>query len=102
MSYQGSAPATLIPNERRFLVDQRSYAIADLSAGFEGDGWTVGVFINNLFDKRADVYRFAQCPVFQPGTGDTTPFSATVICGTQTYIQTNLPRTIGVKFGQKF
>jgi iron complex outermembrane receptor protein len=102
VSYQGSAPATLIPSERRFLVDQRSYAIADLSAGLQGDGWTVGLFVNNLFDKRADIYRFAQCPIFKPGTGDTTPFSATLLCGGRTYIQTNLPRTIGVKFGQKF
>jgi outer membrane receptor protein involved in Fe transport len=102
VSYQASAPATLIPNERRFLVDQRGYAIADLSAGFEGDGWTVGLFVSNLFDKRADLYRFAQCPVFQPGTGDTTPQSATLLCGGRTYIQTTMPRTIGLRFGQKF
>jgi iron complex outermembrane receptor protein len=102
VSYQGSAPSTLIPNERRYLVDQRGYAIADLSAGLQGDRWTVGLYVDNLFDKRADVYRFAQCPVFQPGTGDATPFSATFLCGGRTYIQTNLPRTIGIRFGQKF
>jgi len=69
VSYQGSAPAALIPNERRYLVDQRSYAIADLSTGIEANGWTAELHVSNLFDKRADLYRFAQCPVFQPGSG---------------------------------
>jgi hypothetical protein len=40
--------------------------------------------------------------VFQPGTGGTADFSSTVICGNKTYVQTNVPRTIGIKFGQKF
>jgi outer membrane receptor protein involved in Fe transport len=102
VSFQGSSPSALIPSERAYLLNQRNYAIADLSAGFGRDGWTVGLYVSNLFDKRADLYRFVQCPVFQPGTGDTTPQSATLLCGSKTYIQTNMPRTIGLKFGQKF
>jgi iron complex outermembrane recepter protein len=102
VSYQGSAPATLIPNERAYLVDQRKYAIADLSAGIEAGAWNVGLYVDNLFDKRADVFRFAQCPVFQPGTGGSAAFSSTVICGNRTYVQTNRPRTVGLRFGQKF
>jgi outer membrane receptor protein involved in Fe transport len=102
VSYQGSAPATLIPSERAYLVDQRAYAIADFSAGIDNGGWTLSLFLNNAFDKRADEYRFAQCPIFQPGTGGSAPFSAVLVCGSKTYIQTNMPRTVGIKFGQKF
>ncbi|MEP7314397.1 MAG: TonB-dependent receptor [Pseudomonadota bacterium] len=101
LSYQTSAPASLIPSERVYLADQRSYAIADFSAGIDSGSWTLGLFVSNAFDKRADLYRYVTCPVFQPGSGDTTAFSATVFCS-HSYVQTNMPRTVGIRFGQKF
>jgi outer membrane receptor protein involved in Fe transport len=58
-----------------------------LSAGIEHNGMSVGLIISNLFDERAELTRFAQC--------------APTVCG-QTYIIPAQPRTIGVKFGQKF
>jgi iron complex outermembrane recepter protein len=102
LTYQGSAPASLIPNERLYLKDQRGYAIADLSAGISRNGWSLGLYVDNALDKRADIYNFVQCPVFQPGSGGSTDFSSVVVCGNRTYTQTNMPRTIGIKFGQKF
>ncbi|MGB8328387.1 MAG: TonB-dependent receptor [Steroidobacteraceae bacterium] len=102
LTYQGSALSTLIPNERRFLPDQRAFEVLDLTAGLHNDRFAVELVVNNALDKRADVSRFVQCPVFQPGTGGSAPFSSTVICGNRAYIQTNVPRTIGIKFGQKF
>lgn len=101
VSYQGSAPAALLPDERAYLTDQRKYAIADVSAGVELGKWTASLFVDNLLDKRADLYRFTQCPVFQPGTAGAAPFSSVLLC-TRTYTQTNVPRTIGIRFGQKF
>jgi iron complex outermembrane receptor protein len=44
--------------------------------------------VNNAFDKRAQLTTFAQC--------------ATVACGSQPYVVVNQPRTVGIKFGQKF
>jgi len=44
--------------------------------------------LNNAFDKRAQIFTFAQC--------------ATDVCGVNPYIVTNRPRTFGVKFGQEF
>jgi outer membrane receptor protein involved in Fe transport len=102
LSYQSDSASSLIPNERVFLPDQRPYAIADFSAGIDAGSWTVGLFIDNAFDRRADLYRFVQCPIFQPGSGGSDAFSSTVVCGGRSYIQTNMPRTVGLRIGQKF
>ncbi|QGZ41323.1 outer membrane receptor protein involved in Fe transport [Pseudoduganella flava] len=42
------APGTSVPNFRL-----PGYAMADLQAGIEVDGWQVGAFVRNLADKRA-------------------------------------------------
>jgi iron complex outermembrane receptor protein len=44
--------------------------------------------MTNAFDKRAQLTTFAQC--------------ATAACGSQPYVVVNQPRTVGLKFGQKF
>jgi outer membrane receptor protein involved in Fe transport len=47
------------------------------------------IYVNNAFDKRAILNRYAECDVSKCG--------AIAI-----YDVPNQPRTIGVKFGQKF
>ena len=39
-------------------------------------------------DLRPDLYRYAECAI--------------QVCGPEPYITTNQPRTLGVRFGQKF
>jgi iron complex outermembrane receptor protein len=73
---------------RAALGLQRAYATADFTAGIETDAWSVELSIENAFDQRADLYRYAECTV--------------QICGAEPYIATNTPRTIGLRFGQKF
>jgi iron complex outermembrane receptor protein len=63
--------------------------VADFSAGVEKDGLTAELFVSNAFDKRAVLDRYSECDVQQCG--------AIAI-----YNLPNQPRTIGVKFGQKF
>jgi hypothetical protein len=54
-----------------------------------GNGvYNVELFVENVSDERAELTRFAQC--------------AEAVCGAQTYIVTNRPRSFGVRFGQKF
>ncbi|HJW05168.1 MAG TPA: TonB-dependent receptor [Rhodanobacter sp.] len=75
-----------------------AYTTMDLSAGFHKNGWTVDVYVNNLFDKRAQLYKYAEC--------------AEAVCAAhgvvaqypngQVYTVTNPPRTIGVRFTQEF
>jgi outer membrane receptor protein involved in Fe transport len=85
--YQADTRSALVPFDAAILGSNRSYGIADFSVGFGNGSFTTELFVNNAFDKRADITRFAQC--------------REEMC-TKPYIVTNQPRTIGVKFGQKF
>lgn len=61
---------------------QSSYEIVNLSAGYDADGWGVSLFVNNLFDTRAELNRNA-------ATFDER-------------ITTNRPRTIGLRLNASF
>ena len=60
---------------------------ADLAAGVHQDKMMIQVFVSNVADRRAELTRFNQ----------TNPSN-----DNQTYIIPEQPRTIGIKFGQKF
>jgi outer membrane receptor protein involved in Fe transport len=100
--YAGARNPSLLPAENEILGRQASYAIADVSAGVQKGNTSVELFVNNAFDRRADLYRFAQCPTFvQWAPGD--PLDKRIpLCGQQPYTVTNTPRTVGIKFGQRF
>jgi hypothetical protein len=87
-TYQSSAPSALLPGENAIQGDQRSFGLLDLSTGVTRNGFSVELFVNNVLDKQADLYRYVQCAVDY--------------CGPNTYVVTNPPRTIGLKFGQSF
>ena len=53
------------------------------------------LFINNLFDRQAITYRYAECASFKSDTG-------APLCGQQSYAGVTTPRTVGLQFGQKF
>jgi outer membrane receptor protein involved in Fe transport len=86
--YVGQRLASLLPFEQQILGDMPAYTLLDLSAGIGKDGWTAELFVNNATDKRAVLTLFAQC-----GVAD---------CGAEHYIVPATPRTIGIKFGQRF
>ena len=66
--------------------DQDSYNLVNLAFGIARDNWTADLFIDNATDERAEIAR--SYPGY-PSEKDT-------------YINTNRPRTIGIRFGQKF
>jgi len=78
----------------RTLAEQQfhampAYAITDLNVGFTMKGITGEVYVSNAFDRRAIQNRFAECDA--------------LVCGSLgVYDVPNQPRTIGVRFGQKF
>ena len=74
--------------QRELLGDLDAYTLFDLSAGFRRGGWALDLFVDNLFDERAELARFAQC--------------ATLTCGNQPYTVVARPRTFGVRFSQEF
>jgi len=66
--------------------DQDSYNLVNLAVGIAKNSWTADLFIDNATDERAEIAR--SYPGY-PSEKDT-------------YINTNRPRTIGIRFGQKF
>ncbi len=86
--YTGERESDLRIVERAIIGKQPSYTVADFAFGIQNDSFSLELFINNAFDERAQIYRFAQC--------------AEAVCGFQTYTIANQPQTYGLKFGQKF
>jgi outer membrane receptor protein involved in Fe transport len=73
---------------RGLLGQQSAFATVDLSPGIERNDWALEFFIKNVFDKRADLYHYAEC--------------TTQVCGHEPYIVTNTPRMFGLRYSQKF
>lgn len=92
--YQDKSWSDLHAVERGILGQMPAYTLTDLSAGAAKGNLTVELFVKNLFDERANLTRYAECTI---ATSKGVP-----ICGASPYIVPQTPRTIGVKFGQKF
>ena len=89
MVYVGSREPDLRTLQAGILGEEPAYTIADFTAGIEKDSYSVELFINNAFDERAQLDRWAQCDAS--------------VCGVNgTYITPTTPQTIGLRFGQKF
>jgi iron complex outermembrane recepter protein len=87
--YVGARTADLRTEAQQALGVEPSYTVTDLSAGVDMGGFHYSLYVNNAFDKRAVLDRYAECDVLNCG--------AVAI-----YDVPNQPRTFGVKFGQKF
>jgi iron complex outermembrane recepter protein len=73
---------------RSVLGQLHAFTTADFSFGVETDQWSLDLSIINAFDTRGQLGRAAECTV--------------QTCGAETYITPDVPRTIGLRFGQKF
>lgn len=88
-SYVGARWADLRIVARDALGRMPSYAVTDLSLELARNNWTTTLFVSNATDKRAILDRTANCDV--------------LTCGTVAIYNTpNVPRTVGIKFGQRF
>jgi iron complex outermembrane recepter protein len=85
--YQTGTTPLLRLIDQQTIGDMPAYALFDLSGGVQKSGLTGQLYVSNVFDKRAQLTRFVEC--------------ATTTCN-QPYIIPTQPRTIGIKFGQKF
>jgi iron complex outermembrane recepter protein len=86
--YQDEVIPVLEIAEADLLGTQGSYTLVDLSTGITNGKYTLELFANNVFDELAEVSRYAECAI--------------ATCGYQTYVVPFRPRTIGLKFGQRF
>jgi iron complex outermembrane receptor protein len=72
--------------------------VADFSAGFGRNNWKVTMYVNNIFDERAEISRFTNCAESVCGAADT----VAEYPNGQVYTVTNQPRTIGITWSQEF
>ncbi len=86
--HQGKRRADLRTEENALLGDLDAYTLFDLSAGFARGQWKFDAFVHNLFDRKTELTKFAEC--------------ATLTCGYQPYIVSTPPRTIGLRVSKDF
>jgi iron complex outermembrane recepter protein len=85
--YQTQTAPLLLLNQLQNVGMQPAYALIDLVAGAHHDKTLMQLYVTNVADRRAELTRF----------NETNPSN-----NNQTYIIPAQPRTIGIKFGQKF
>jgi iron complex outermembrane receptor protein len=85
--YQTSTEPLLRRVDQRTIGKMPAYGLFDLSGGADRHGLSVELALTNVTDKRAQLTRFVQC--------------TTTTCN-QPYIIPTQPRTIMLRFGQKF
>lgn len=86
--YNGSSWSDLLAADRAMLGKQASYTILDLTAGIGRNDYSLELYAANATDERATLFRTTEC--------------VTGVCGVNPYTVTNRPRTIGLKFSQRF
>ena len=85
--YQTMTAPALKTADQQSIGMQPAYGLFDLSAGIQRNGMNLQLLVTNVTDKRAQISRFEACTVG--------------ICNTP-YVIPQQPRTIGIRFGQKF
>lgn len=92
--YQDNVYSDLTVSDRALMGRQGAYTVANFSAGMEWGKSSVELFLHNAFDERATDFRTTQCAI--------NGFDGNPACGLQPYSIVAAPRTVGVRFGQRF
>ncbi len=71
-----------------------AYTLVNVSTGIEKDNWALSIFINNLFDERAEI------DIEDPGYGGISNLQRPP--GHKWTTVTNRPRFFGIRFSQRF
>jgi len=91
--HNDEAATALLPAENEVLGDTDAYTLVDLSFGIGRDSWSAELFVDNVFDERAALYRYSECDVTICSNPDENGIVYSVF---------TRPRMIGLKFRQKF
>ena len=87
-AYSGSSLASLSLADNAITGNMPSNTNLDISAGVHQRNYTLELFVKNVMNGDAPLYKTAECAIS--------------VCGVQTYAVRPQPRTIGVKFEQSF
>ena len=71
------------------LGDEPSYTVVDFAAGMQINKMTAELYVGNAFNRLAVIDRFAECDALKCGP-------------VNVYTTPNQPRTVGLRFGQRF
>jgi outer membrane receptor protein involved in Fe transport len=89
LQYVGARWADLRLLAREQLGQEPAYATADFAAGTQIKNTTAELFVTNAFNRIGELDRFAECDA--------------LTCGpVNVYVTPTVPRTIGLRFGQRF
>jgi iron complex outermembrane receptor protein len=88
LAHSGKAASRLALDANDIIGDIEANTTADLSAGIAKDNYSIELFVQNVGNEDAALYKTSQC--------------AESVCGEQPYGVRPQPRTIGLKFTQKF
>jgi len=102
LEYQSDSTPALPPAWTQLIGMQRAFAVTDLSAGVEFSNLNLEFFVDNAFDRRAQTARYSECAAYSPFEAGTPDAVGTTLCGVHPYAVVNTPRTMGIRFGQKF
>ncbi len=75
-----------------------AYTTLDLSTGISRGSWSIDMYINNVFDTRAQLYKYTECAASVCAAHGVVPQYP----DGQVYVVTSQPRTIGIRFKQDF
>ena len=75
-----------------------AYTTLDFSIGYRRNDWSVDLFASNITDERAEVSKFTACAETVCGAQGVVPEYP----NGQVYTNTIRPRSIGLRFSQKF
>ena len=92
-TYQSEVSSRLSPFENSLIGSVPAYGLLDVLGGIAKGNFTAEVFATNVLDKRAETNRFAECTIQIAGS---------VVCGDKPLAVITTPRTIGIRFGQRF
>jgi len=104
LEYVSTETQELPPAWATLIGNTPAYSVTDLTGGIEKGNFSLELFVNNVFDQEAQLYRYSECPVYSPvGSFQGTPTTlGSPLCGLRPHVGVATPRTIGIQFGQKF
>jgi iron complex outermembrane recepter protein len=91
--HNGESRSALLPAESDVLGVQDSYSLVDLAFGISREKWSAELFVDNVLDEHASLYRYSECGVSICTNPDYGGISYSVM---------TRPRMVGLKFSQKF
>jgi iron complex outermembrane receptor protein len=86
--FEGRRTSDLRVETNKILGDLPGYNTVDLSTGFRHGLWSFDLYLNNAFDNRGNLVRFAEC--------------SESVCADQIYITPTQPRTLGMRVTRDF